>query len=499
MNLLNIWPVSNISVIGSGFSSLSAACYLAREGHNVTVYEKNGTVGGRARQFEVDGFRFDMGPTFYWMPDIFERFFADFDSSPGEFYTIRRLDSGYKIYFGEGDYFDQPGSLEELKKSFDRLEPGSGEKLEKYLESAGYNYRVAVDKVIYKPARSPLEVVMSETMSRLPQFVDSLSSRVARSFRDVRLKQMLEFPVLFLGAKPEETPSFYRFMNYADMVLGSWHVEGGMIQVAEGIKRLAESMGVQFQMDSEISAIESKRNRVTGIRANGKIITTDTVVSGADYAHTESLLPVNKRNYRDKYWTKRVFAPSAVLFYIGFDKKIKNVAHHTLFFDASFKKHAYHIYDRPGWPDQPIFYASFPTRTDSTLGPEGKETAIILIPTAPGLIEDEAQKQKYFHEIIRRMEKMTGEKLLNFILFCKSYGCSDFISDYNSYKGNAYGLANTLMQTAFMRPPVYNKNIENLFYTGQLTVPGPGVPTALVSGKIAAEAALRYLDGNKKH
>lgn len=387
--------MSEVSVIGAGFSSLSAACYLAREGHNVTVYEKNTTAGGRARQFSVQGFRFDMGPTFYWMPDIFEKFFADFGTSPDKFYTIHRLDPGYRIYFGKDDYFDQPADLDRLTAAFDGLERGSGGKLRSYLRSARFNYRVAVDKVIYQPAESPFELVMPETVARIPQFTGSLSRRVARSFRDARIRQMLEFPVLFLGARPDNTPSFYRFMNYADMVLGSWHVEGGMVRVAEGMKRLAEGLGVRFVMDSEITGLQTAGEKVTAIKAHGQTIPTDTVVSGADYAHTESLLPARKRSFKAGYWDKRVFAPSAILFYIGFGKKLENVAHHTLFFDTSFRQHARDIYDRPRWPDEPMFYASFPTRTDPSLGPAGKECAIILIPIAAGMEESEEIKLRY--------------------------------------------------------------------------------------------------------
>ncbi|MCC8035102.1 MAG: phytoene desaturase [Rikenellaceae bacterium] len=489
--------MSDITVIGSGFSSLSAACYLAREGHNVTVYEKNGTVGGRARQFSHRGFRFDMGPTFYWMPDIFESFFADFGTVPQHFYTVRRLDPGYRIYFGPGDYFDQPADPDRLAEAFDDLEAGSGNELRRYLRSARFNYRVAIDKVIYKSARSPFELVMPQTISRIPQFTGNLSRRVARSFRDERIRQMLEFPVLFLGAKPEYTPSFYRFMNYADMILGSWHVEGGMVQVAEGIKKLGENLGVRYQMNSEITAIHTNGNRATGIEINGRFIPTEVIVSGADYAHTESLLPAGKRNYNPEYWNKRTFAPSAILFYIGFEKKIENIAHHTLFFDTSFREHARDIYDQPRWPDEPMFYASFPTRSDPSLGPEDGETAIILIPTAPGLEENDLIKQQYFDHIIRRMESLTGQRLRDYVLFYRSYGCTDFISDYNSYKGNAYGLANTLKQTAFMRPSVRSKKLGNLFFAGQLTVPGPGVPTALVSGKVASSAVMDFIDGHK--
>ncbi|MCD8185260.1 MAG: phytoene desaturase [Rikenellaceae bacterium] len=386
--------MANISIIGSGFSSLSAACYLSAQGHRVTVFEKNSSVGGRARQLVREGFRFDMGPTFYWMPDIFERFFADFQRTPQQYYTLGRLDPGYRIYFGPDDYFDQPAGPEKLEEAFESLERGSGRRLRNYLDSARFNYRVAIDRVIYRPARTPLELVMPETALRLPQFFGSLSHRIGRSFRDERLRQMLEFPVLFLGAKPEKTPSFYRFMNYADMGLGSWHVEGGMVRVAEGIKAMAESLGVAFRMNAEIRAIQTDRNRVTAVCTRNQTIPTDLVVSGADYVHTESLLPVTQRNFSERYWQRRVFAPSALLFYIGFDRPIDRVGHHTLFFDTSFKAHAGKIYDRPGWPEAPMFYASFPTRTDPSLGPPGKECAVVLIPTAVGLTENDEIKER---------------------------------------------------------------------------------------------------------
>lgn len=483
----------DVAVIGAGFSSLSAACYLAKEGHRVTVYEKNENVGGRARQFCREGFRFDMGPTFYWMPDLFDSFFRDFGSIPADFYDLVRLDPGYRIYFGEGDFFDQSADLNRLKKSFETIEPGSATKLGRYLDSAGYNYRVAVDKVIYKPGKSPLELLTPETVSRSCQFIESLSGRIARSFKDPRLRQMLEFPVLFLGAKPERTPSFYRFMNYADMVLGSWHVAGGMVRVAEGMRRLARNMGVDFRLKSPVECIKTEGCHVTSLRVHDKDVRVDAVVSGADYHHTESLLPEKARNHTEGFWEKRVFAPSAILFYIAFDKTVENVSHHTLFFDTSFKEHAHKIYDRPGWPENPMFYASFPSKTDARFAPRGKESAVILIPTAAGLTEDESKKEEYLAHVIRRMETLTGQELASHILFYESYGCSDFITDYHSCKGNAYGLANTLTQTGFMRPAVRNKKLKNLFYTGQLTVPGPGVPTALVSGKVSASAANKYL------
>lgn len=481
-------------IIGSGFSSLSAACYMAKAGYSVSLFEKNKTIGGRARQFERCGFKFDMGPTFYWMPDIFERFFADFKKKPTDFYQMTRLDPGYEIYFGENDKLKASADISKLKQTFEELESGSGLFLDKFLKKAEFNYRVAIDKVVYKPGKSPLELVMPQTIIRILQFISSLSFTVRRNIKNDQLRQMLEFPVLFLGAKPNKTPSFYRFMNYADMILGSWHVKGGMIEVINGMRQLAESLGAEVCTDSPVTEIRTEKGRVMGIVVNGAFIQADVVISGADYHHTELLLPQKERNYTQKYWSRKVFAPSAILYYIGFDKKIDNVSHHTLFFDTSFQEHARTIYDTPNWTQKPLFYASFPTKTDTSLAPKGQETAIILIPIAAGLIDTAQIREKYFDQVVKRMEKLTGQELKSHILFSQSYATTDFMSDYNAYKGNAYGLANTLRQTAFMKPKVCNKRLSNLFYTGQLTVPGPGVPTAIISGKIAAECALSYLN-----
>ncbi|MCC8146190.1 MAG: phytoene desaturase [Bacteroidales bacterium] len=485
--------MKKIAIIGSGFSSLSAACYMAQAGYHVTVLEKNKTIGGRARQFERNGFKFDMGPTFYWMPDIFEKFFKDFEKTPEDFYSLSRLDPGYEIYFDQGTRIKQSSDLSKLKETFESIEPGSKEFLDKFLRKAEYNYRVAIDKVVYKPGKSLLELIMPETVSRAPQFLTSLSYTVRKNIQDQKLRQMLEFPVLFLGAKPDKTPSFYRFMNYADMVLGSWHVEGGMIEVIYGMKRLAETLGVEIKTKQTVNEIVVERNKVKGIVVNGNFINTDAVLSGADYHHTETLLPEKYRNYSERYWNRKVFAPSAILFYIGFDKKIQNVSHHTLFFDTSFEEHASNIYDAPDWPEKPLFYASFPSKTDESLCPDGKEGAIILIPSAAGLADHPYVREKYFEQVIERMEKLTNQKLRNHVLFYESYAYSDFMKDYNAYKGNAYGLANILTQTAFLKPKVFNKKLTNLFYTGQLTVPGPGVPTAIISGKIAADCAKSYM------
>ncbi len=475
-----------IHIIGSGFSALAASCYLAQAGYEVTIFEKNDSVGGRARQLKQDGFTFDIGPTWYWMPDVFERFFADFGKKPSDYYQLEKLDPAYQVYFGEDDSVIIPAGLENIYANFEKVETGSAAKLEEFIKKAKDNYDIAIKDLVYRPGVSPLELVTPATVTRLGRFFTNISSDVGKDFRNDKLRQILEFPVLFLGAKPSDTPAFYSFMNYADFGMGTWHPKGGMYSVIRGIQELAESLGVKFQLNSPVNEIITEGKKAKGIIVGGKEYAADIVLSGADYHHSEELLPKKFRQYSTEYWDKKTFAPSSLLFYVGFDKKLKNVSHHTLFFDSDFKEHAKDIYDHPKWPENPLFYASFPSMTDDSCAPEGKEAGIFLIPLATDLEDTEELREYYFKLIIKRFEKLTRQKVENNVIFRKSFCVNDFKEAYNSYKGNAYGMANTLFQTAFLRPKIKSKKVDQLYFTGQLTVPGPGVPPSLISGKLAA-------------
>ncbi len=476
----------NIALIGSGFSSLAAACYLAKAGHSVTIYEKNSAVGGRARQLKKEGFTFDIGPTWYWMPDVFERFFGDFDKKPSDYYELIKLAPAYSVYFGENDFITIEDTLEKICLAFEAEEKRSSQQLKKFIAKAQSNYNIAIKDLVYRPGVSPLELVTPVTMKKIGQFFSTISKEVRREFKNPRLVAILEFPVLFLGAKPSNTPAFYSFMNYADFGLGTFHPKDGMYSVIKGMKSLAESLGVNVETDQNVEKITVQDGIATSLVVNGKEILADLILSGADYHHTETLLPQQYRQYSETYWDKRTFAPSSLLFYVGFDKKIENVEHHTLFFDVDFDAHAYTIYDEPSWPENPLFYASFPSKTDASAAPGGKEAGIFLIPLAPGIEDTEEIRDAYFDKIITRFEKLTNQQVRNFVIFKESFCINDFVADYNSYKGNAYGLANTLLQTAFLRPKIKSKKVRNLYFTGQLSVPGPGVPPSLISGKLAA-------------
>jgi len=477
-----------ISILGSGFSSLSAACYLAKMGYEVSVFEKNAEFGGRARQFKESGFTFDMGPSWYWMPDVFERFFNDFDKTSADFYNLKKLNPAYHVYFGENDYIAIPDEIEKICNVFEKEEKGSSIELLKFMKMAKENYKIAVMDMLYKmPGISPLELINIDTVKRVGYFFTNIKKQVHKRFKNPKLRSILEFPVLFLGAESSNTPAFYNFMNYADFGLGTWQPDNGFYDVVKAMIKIGKSFGVKYYNNSNVTQIVTKNASATGIMVNNKIINSLYILSGADYNHTETLLPESKRQYSQKYWSNKTLAPSSLLFYLGFDKKLKNLTHHNLFFDTDFNLHSKEIYKDPKWPSKPLFYANFTSMTNNHTAPEGCENGFILVPIAPDLKDNEILREKYFNIVIDRIENITKQTIKENIIYKKSFCVNDFVGEYNSYKGNAYGLANTLLQTSFLRPKLKSSKVKNLFFTGQLTVPGPGVPPSIISGKLVAD------------
>jgi phytoene desaturase len=486
--------MSTAAVIGAGFSGLSVATHLAAKGFDVTVFEKNSLPGGRARKFESHGFVYDMGPSWYWMPDVFEKYFNTFKKTTSDYYELKRLDPSYRIVFGKNDFLDIPAGVEALCKLFEELEPGSGKALLKFLEEGKYKYEIGMHDLVYRPGLSIAELIDLKLVSgvfKLHVF-QSISTYVRKFFKNPRIIKLLEFPVLFLGATAENTPALYSLMNYADMSLGTWYPMGGMYKIVEGMVALAKEQGVKFKFESPVDRLEMNSTKLKGIISNGVYSAHDFVIAGADYNHVEqNLLPSEFRRYDKKYWEERVMAPSSLIFYLGLNKRVKNLLHHTLFFDQDFALHAKEIYEDPKWPTSPQFYVSCPSKTDTTVAPEGCENLFILIPVAPGLKDEDSIREKYFDLVIERLENLIGESIRESIIYKRSYAHRDFVSDYHAFKGNAYGLANTLWQTANLKPSIINKKVSNLFYTGQLTVPGPGVPPSIISGQVVAEQVER--------
>ena len=478
-------------VIGSGFAGLSAASFLAKAGWEVEVLEKHDQPGGRCRHFKTEGFSFDMGPSWYWMPDVFDRYFGCFGKKVSDYYELIRLEPSYRIYW-EQNQMDVPSDYAALKKMFDQLEPGAGEQLDTFMAEAEYKYRVGVNKLVFKPGQSLFEFLDKELIAglfRLDVF-NNIKSHIGKFFKHPQLRQMMEFPVLFLGALPENTPALYSLMNYADVKLGTWFPRGGMYKIVEGMHKLAVEQGVTFHFNHNVSSIIVENGMAkTVVADNGKQFHADVVIGGADYHFMETkLLEKQYRSYSEGYWDKRVMAPGCLIYYVGINTKIPNLPHHSLFFDVPFDEHAAEIYTHPEWPRDPLFYLSATSVTDPTQAPEGSENLFFLIPVAAGLDgDDEITRDRYFNILSERLKERTGVDIRNHVVFKRSYAYADFVSDYNAFKGNAYGLANTLMQTAILKPSCKSKKVKNLYYTGQLTVPGPGVPPSLISGEVVAK------------
>jgi len=490
--------VKKIVVIGSGFAGMSAASFMAKAGWDVTVLEKHDLPGGRGRKFSEDGFTFDMGPSWYWMPDVFDRYFNCFDKQVKQYYDLVRLDPSYKVFYSD-QQIDIPANYEALKSLFESIETGSGAQLDLFLNEAAYKYKVGIHKLVHKPGRNLVEFLdmdLAKGLFKLDVFT-SMKQHVRKYFKNPKLIQLMEFPVLFLGALPADIPALYSLMNYADIKLGTWYPEGGMFNIGSAMHKLAVELGVKFKFNHDVNNIVVENGTAKKVQAtsNNQPIDfdADVVIGGADYHFIEStLLPKEYQSYSESYWDKRVMAPSSLLFYVGLNKKLDSVTHHTLFFDVDFEKHGAEIYDHPQWPTEPLFYVSVTSVTDSTVAPEGCENLFFLIPIAADLQgDDEATRDKYFEKILTRYENRIGQEIKSAIIYKRSYAVSDFKADYNAFKGNAYGLANTLMQTSILKPSLKSKKVSNLYYTGQLTVPGPGVPPSLISGEVVSKEIIK--------
>jgi phytoene desaturase len=483
-------------VIGAGFAGLAAATTLAQAGWRVTILEKNDGPGGRARVFRAQGFTFDMGPSWYWMPDVFEKYFARFGKKVSDYYDLVRLDPSYQVIFKGPEAVDIPAGMAGLRALFERYEPGSAVRLDEFLRQAAYKYEVGINRLVYAPSRSLLEFAEPKLLLDMLRMdvLQSMHKHVRRFFKDSRLLELVEFPILFLGATSENTPALYSLMNYADLALGTWYPRGGMHKIVEGMVSLAEEFGVEIKSSQEVTEIVVENGRSTGVRTASGFWPADAVVAGADYHHIEQqVLRPEHRHYSPQYWDSRTMAPSSLLFYLGINKKLDKLRHHNLFFDEDFGRHAHEIYEQPQWPTRPLFYASVPSQTDATVAPEGQENLFLLIPVAPDLTDDDATRERYYEMLMDRLEKHCGHPIRDAVVFKRSYAHRDFVADYHSFKGNAYGLANTLRQTAILKPTLKSKKLSNLYFTGQLTVPGPGVPPSLISGQVVAGEVLKEI------
>ena len=480
--------MSNVSIIGGGLSGLYAACMLAKKGLSVDLYEKNESLGGRSRMFTANGFTFDMGPSWYWMPEMVDELFEDLGEKRSDYFQLKRLEPSYKIFWKDDEPTAMPAKRADLEALFESFEPEGGKKLSTFLKDAQLKYEIAAADFLENPGLKWSELINLKALKNALKLdiLKSVDKDVSSRFQSKKARAILNFPVLFLGEMPNRIPSLYTLMNYADLELGTWYPEGGMGALANALQAIARKEGVVIHTDAPVTKFEVEQNRITALRIKEKTIPVENVIASADYHFVEQqLVPASHRRYSAAYWDKRKMAPSCLIFYIGLSGKVPGLEHHNLFFDEDLMEHGREIYDTPKWPSHPLFYVCATSKTDETTAPEGQENLFVLIPVAPGIADTAEIREKYLQIVLGRIEKHCKTTVRESIVYKRDYCISDFQSDYNAFKGNAYGLANTLWQTANLKPKITSK-LENLLFCGQLTVPGPGIPPALISGKIAA-------------
>ena len=481
-------------VVGSGFGGLAAASLLARDGNQVKVIEKNEQVGGRASVWKKDGFMFDMGPSWYLMPDVFEKFFAEFGKKPTDYMDLVRLDPAYRVFFSEDDCCDISKDLNKNLDLFESFEPGAKEKMKKYLKNSHYEYDIAMRDFIYKNYKHLTDFFKPKLIvegTKLHMF-EKLDSYAKRYFKSEKIRKILEYTIVFLGGSPYDSPALYSLMSHVDFNLGVWFPKGGMGKLADAMYTLAKEQNVEFIFNEPVEQILIKKGMATGVKTSKNNYEADFVIVNADYAWADTHLVEKKyQSYSDSYWNKRKIAPSAYLLFLGLDKQIKKFIHHNLYFHDQWVNHFDDIFKHPQWPEKYSYYVSCISKTDKNTAPKGCENVFVLVPVAPGLEDNDKVREKYFKNTIDHMEKLAGENIRDHIIVKRIFAHNDFSQRYNAYKGTALGLAHTLKQTAIFRPRHQSKKVKNLYYTGHYNHPGIGVPMVIISSQILRDAISR--------
>ena len=492
-----------VVVVGAGVGGMAAAARLAQAGFSVTVVERNDQAGGRARIWKKDGYTFDMGPSWYLMPEVFDRFFAQFGKKTSDYYELAKLDPSYRVFFGNGEAHDVPPDSAGVRELFARLEPDGGAKLDRYLADAAYKYKVAVGEFLYRDYRSLFDFLNGRMMTEGLKLnvLGKLDAAVRRRFADRRARQILEYAMVFLGTSPNDAPAMYALMSHVDLTQGVFYPRGGLSAVAQGLRRLAEEQGVRFLLSTEATRIATENGRAVRVEARGPdgaalSLPCDAVLANADYAHVETeLLDAADCAYPRRYWEKRVVAPSMFLLYLGVKKRLEKLAHHNLYFQPDWNAHFDAIFQQPAWPEQPCFYVSCITKTDPDMAPPGRENVFVLVPVAAGLDDSDAVREAYAEKTIRHVERITGEEIAPHVETQRIFSHRDFAGDYHAWKGTALGISHTLFQTAIFRPALRSRKVANLHFAGQYTHPGIGVPMVLIAAEVSAANVRRDLGG----
>lgn len=481
-------PVSKLTaaVIGGGIGGLATAALLAHKGYAVTLYEKNPQLGGRAMQTTIDGFVFDRGPSWYLMPEVFERYFALFGHQSSDFYTLHKLQTQYRVYWDmQGDHTDISANLAQNLATFEAIEPGCSAAVTSYLEKARYQYEVSMKHYLYTSFDKISDYLRPSLLVegiKLHLF-ESLDTHTRRYFSSEKLRKILQYTNVFLGGSPKKTPALFSLMSHIDFHQGVFYPMGGMYETVKALITLCEAHHVTFQLNSPISHLDV---------ADGRATLADIVVSNADYAHTEMhLLDPVYQSYPKKYWERATIAPSAFILYLGVQGNVKNLVHHNLFFDHDWERHFDQIFSNPGWPEDPSYYVCCPSKTDPSVAPAGDENIFVLVPVAPGLTDDDATRERFADKIITHLEQITGDSIRERITTKLIHSHRDFISLFHAYRGTALGLSHTLFQSAFFRPKNKSAKVSNLYHVGQYTLPGIGVPMCLIGAEVVTEKILR--------
>ncbi|KZX47778.1 carotenoid 3,4-desaturase [Haloarcula sp. KBTZ06] len=484
----------DVTVVGGGIGGLSAACYLADAGADVSLLEKNEQLGGRASRLEVDGFRFDMGPSWYLMPDVFERFFAYFGKEPRDYYDLQGLDPHYRVFFKDGDQIDVTGDNDQMAQKFEEYEPGAGEAFRDYLATSERHYETAMNKFVYEDRSELRDWIDLDVMTAAPvglQLIGTMQSHVEDYFEHPKLQQIMQYTLVFLGGSPRTTPALYNMMSHVDFNLGVYYPDGGVGAVVDGLVELGEELGVTYETDAEVDEISRRKDGFLVETVHGDTTHPDEVVVNADYGHAErELLPDHERQYDDDYWDDKTYAPSAFLMYMGVEGDVEPLKHHTLVLPTDWDPHFDDIFDEPAWPDDPAYYLCVPSKTDDTVAPDGHSNLFVLVPIAPGLHDGDEIREEYREKVLADIADNTGVDLRDRIVYEKQFAVSDFGERYNATEGTALGLAHTLRQTALLRPNNRSSAVDGLYFTGSFTTPGIGVPMCLISGEHTAEALI---------
>ncbi|MFM9903819.1 MAG: phytoene desaturase family protein [Pyrinomonadaceae bacterium] len=480
-----------VVIIGAGIGGLGAAGLFAKKGYDVTVLEKNANLGGRANIFEHEGFKFDMGPSWYLAPDIFEHYFNLVGEKVEDHLDLKKLSPSYRIFFrNNGESLDINSNIDLDTATFEAIEAGAGDKLRAYLKQSEYQYDVATQHFMFKNYDSIFDFFNKRVMTegqKLSVF-STMHRFVSKFFKSKKLQQVMEYTMVFLGTSPYEAPALYNLMSHMDFNQGVFYPQGGFYTLIDALANIAERNGAVLRVNSPVDRILVENGRATGVRVEGgEIIDADIVISNADMWFTETkLLDERYQTYREKYWKKRTMAPSAFIMYLGVSEKLPSLVHHNLLFSEDWRKNFDDIYKDPRLPDEPSLYVCAPSVTDPYVAPQGKENLFVLVPIASDLPITDEQKEVYADRVLALMEsEMNLPDLRKKIEYTRIYTVENFAADYNAYKGSALGLAHTLRQTAIFRPKNKSKKVGNLFYVGAGTNPGIGTQICLISAELA--------------